>query len=134
MTAYEIVAPLYDALTKPATKDVAALLESCLSPDWKSWGSAGSVSDRAHFIKKVRGFGTAIPDLTFMPQDVVVAGDKLVVRSEATGTPSGPFMGVEHTGKAFRITTIDIHTIRDGRGIEVHHVEDWMTAVAQLRG
>lgn len=134
ISAREIIAPIYDALTTPASKNVAALIESCTTAEWQSWGSAGSVSDRSHFIKKVQGFGAAIPDLAFTIQEVIAAGDKIVVRCEATGTPAGPFMGVPHGGKFFRITTIDIHTIKNGNSAEVHHVEDWMTAVAQLRG
>ncbi|MFO1033585.1 MAG: ester cyclase [Hyphomicrobiales bacterium] len=134
MTPERLIAPLYDALNEPGKKDVTALLEGCLSADWKSWGSAGSVSDRGHFIAKVKGLGAVIPDLAFAIQEVIAAGDKIVVRSEATGTPVKDFMGVPVNGKSFRITTIDIHTVRDGKSVAVHHVEDWMAAVMQLRG
>jgi predicted ester cyclase len=131
--AYSLVAPLYDALTRPSEKDVAGLLTACLTDDWESLGSAGETSDRAHFIAKVAGFGRAIPDLAFAPQEVMVAGDRIIVRSEATGTPAGDFMGVGHSGKSFRIMTIDIHQTAAGRLTKAWHVEDWMTAVRQLR-
>ena len=132
--AEALVAPLYDALTAPGEKDVARLLESCLAADWKSHGSAGSVSDRSHFIAKVKGFGAVIPDLAFAIREIVATGDRIVVRSEATGTPAKDFMGVAPNGRSFRITTIDLHTVRDGKLAEVHHVEDWMTDIAQLPG
>lgn len=132
--AETMIAPLYDALTEPATKDVVGLLAACLAPDWLSLGSAGTNADRAHFIAKVEGFGAAIPDLRFAVQEVIAAGDRIVVRSEATGTPAGPFMGVPHGGRTFRIMTIDIHTVSRGRIQSSHHVEDWLAAIAQLRG
>jgi hypothetical protein len=30
--------------------------------------------------------------------------------------------------------SIDIHTVRDGRIAQVYHVEEWPTALAQLKG
>ena len=60
-------------------------------------------------------------------------GDRYVVRSKATGTPSGDFMGVDTDGtKSFEIMAIDIHRVVDGQIHEVHHLEDWPTAIAQL--
>jgi predicted ester cyclase len=58
----------------------------------------------------------------------------VIVRSEASGTPSGDFMGVPHSGRRFSIMTIDIHTVREERLVAAHHVEDWMGAVRQLKG
>jgi hypothetical protein len=58
---------------------------------------------------------TTIPDMTFEIREVLVAGDRVVVRGEVTGTPSGDLFGVPHSGKSFRIMAVDIQTIRDGR-------------------
>ncbi len=63
----------------------------------------------------------------------MVHGDRIIVRSEASGTPAGPFFGVPPTGKSFKIMTIDIHTIKDGKAITAHHVEDWAGALRQLQ-
>ncbi len=42
-------------------------------------------------------------------------------------------MGVDTDGsKSFEIMAIDIHTVVDGRIVELHHLEDWPTAIAQL--
>ena len=43
-------------------------------------------------------------------------------------------MGVPHGGKKFQIMTIDIHTVKDGKLIAAHHVEDWAGAIRQLAG
>jgi len=57
-----------------------------------------------------------------------------VVRSIASGNPVGAFMGLTLDGsKAFRIDTIDIPTVENGRITEVFHLEDWATAISQLK-
>ena len=44
-------------------------------------------------------------------------------------------MGLEVDGsRSFRIDTIDIHALAGGRIQRVHHLEDWATAMRQLRG
>lgn len=80
------------------------------------------------------GFDKLIPDLKWDIKDVMVDGNRIIVRSEASGTPAGPFFGVPVSGKTFKIMTIDIHTIKDGKAIAAHHVEDWASALRQLSG
>jgi len=50
-----------------------------------------------------------------------------------TGTPSGEFYGVPHSGKSFKIMTVDIQTIKGGKIAKTYHVEDWASALNQLR-
>jgi hypothetical protein len=55
--------------------------------------------------------------------------------SAATGEKNsvGALFGAPHTGKSFRIMAIDIQTIRDGRISETYHLENWLSALGQLR-
>ena len=78
------------------------------------------------------GFGKLIPDLKWDIKEVLVDGSRIIARSEASGTPVAPFFGVSPSGKSFRIMTIDIHTIGDGKAIAAHHVEDRAGALRQL--
>ena len=126
------VAPFYDMLNQPANKDLKALSELALSPDWKSYSSETDFKGRDAFVGQVTGFGKLIPDLKWDIKDVLVDGNRIVVRSEASGTPVGPFFGVPVGGKSFKIMTIDIHTIKDGKAVTAHHVEDWASAIRQL--
>ena len=65
---------------------------------------------------------------------MITDGNKIVVRSIASGTPNGHFMGLLTDGtKSFKIMTIDIHQIVDGKLTTVHHLEDWGTAMKQLK-
>ncbi|MEP7120959.1 MAG: ester cyclase [Byssovorax sp.] len=131
-TARSIVAPFYNALNRPAEKDVAALVEGAALADWRSFSGEGVSKSRDEFIQQVKGFGKLIPDLAWDIKEVLVDGDKVVVRSEASGTPAGELFGVPHGGKSLRIMTIDVHTVRDGKLAAAHHVEDWAGAIRQL--
>jgi predicted ester cyclase len=130
--ALKQVAPFYEMLNQPAGKDLKALAEQAMAPDWKSYSSETEFKTREAFVAQVTGFGKAIPNLKWVIKDVLVDGDRIVVRSEASGTPVAPLFGVAPSGKTFRIMTIDIHTIKDGRAIAAHHVEDWAGAIRQL--
>jgi predicted ester cyclase len=126
------VAAFYDAVNEPAQKDVAALVTAATSPDWLSCSGNESCYSRDQVIAAIVGRGKAVPDLKWRIVDLLVSGNQVIVRGEATGTPSGPFMGVQPGGKSFRLMSIDVHTIENGMMVRSYHVEDWMGAVRQL--
>lgn len=130
--ARQVIAPFYEMLNQPASKNIKLLAEQILSPEWKSYSSETEYKGREAFVGQVVGFGKLIPDLKWDIKDVMVDGNRIIVRSEASGTPMGPFLGVPVSGKGFRIMTIDIHTIENGKAINAHHVEDWAAAMRQL--
>ena len=53
---------------------------------------------------------------------------------EGSGTPSGTFLGIPGSGKHFKIMTIDVHTVEDGKIKRAYHVEDWAGVMRQLSG
>ncbi len=132
--AREFIQPFYDLLNQPATKNPAATMEKLASPEWRSYSDERTSKGRDEFVGMVQGFGKLIPDLTWNIHEVLVSGDKIIVRGEASGTPAGDFLGVPHGGKSFKIMSIDIHTVKDGRLVTAHHVEDWASALRQLSG
>ena len=132
--ARELVTPFYDLLNVPSTKAVAATMQRIASDDWRSWAGETASKSRDEFVAQVIGFGKALPDLAWSIKEVLVAGDRIIVRSEASGTPAGELFGMPHTGRSFRIMTIDIHTVKDGKLVAAHHVEDWAGALRQLAG
>lgn len=132
--ARALIAPFYDALNTPSSRDVRALVESVADPDWRSFSGEGVSKGREEFIQQVMGFGKAIPNLCWDVRQVITDGEHIVVRSEARGTPAGDFMGVPHGGRSFAVMAIDVHTVSNGRLIRAHHVEDWASALRQLKG
>jgi predicted ester cyclase len=58
----------------------------------------------------------------------------VIVRSIFSGSPKGEFMGLTLDGtKSFSTISIDIHTVENGQIKAVYHVEEWSTAIAQLK-
>lgn len=67
-------------------------------------------------IKQVIDLYHAVfPDLRVTNDDVIVAGDRAVLRWSATGTHEGNELGVPATRRQVRMTGIDILRIEDGR-------------------
>ena len=132
--ARAVVAPLYDALNQPAKKDVAMLLEKAASPNWQSCGTNDQCAPRERVIAGIKSRGETIPDLKWEIKELIVAGNEVIVRGEASGTPVAPLFGVQSTGKGFKIMSIDIHTIEGGKIVRSYHIEDWAGAMKQVAG
>lgn len=131
--ATEVVTQFYaKALTVNAETTPTEVLGRVLADDFVSVNGQGS-KPKAVLTQQVEGFWKLIPDLRWAIQDVVIDGDKVVVRSIASGSPRGAFMGKQLDGsRRFEMDTIDIHELRDGRIARVYHLEDWATALKQL--
>ena len=127
--------PWYSLFNVATRDDVKTTQEQVLTADYSSCSGylPGECWGRDTSIKVVSNFSKSIPDMKFDIKEVLVAGDRVVVRGEVTGTPAGELFGVPHTGKSFRIMAIDIQTIRDGKIARTFHMENWLSALGQLR-
>ena len=133
--ARAVIAPWYSLFNQPVQGDMKTLQEQVLTADYEScWGYLpGECWGRDASIKVVGGFAKSIPDMKFDVKEVLVAGDRVIVRGEVTGTPAADLFGVPYGGKSFRIMAIDIQTIRDGKIARTYHLENWLSALGQLR-
>ena len=130
--ARTIVAPLYDALNEPARKDVKALLAKAAHPDYRSFSTNDDSLTREQLAGVFEMLGSVVPDLRWTIEDIRTFGDQIVVRGEATGTPTGELFGAKPTGKSFKTMALDVFTVRDGKLASAYHVENWMTALQQI--
>jgi len=126
------VTAFYDALNAAPGKDVSGLLMQATAPNWVSCGTNDVCLPREQVIAAIAGRHKAIPDLRWQIKEVLESGNRVIVRGEASGTPAGDFMGAPHGGKSFKLMSIDVHTIEDGKLTRSYHLEDWMGAVRQL--
>jgi len=133
--ARRIIAPFYANFTMPVKGNAKSLLEHSTTVDWQSCSGTDVKQCRGREMsaKVFTGFGQAIPDMKHEVKEVIVARDKIVVRGDLTGTPAGEFFGVPQTGRSFKIMAIDVHTIKSGKIAHTYHVEDWASALTQLR-
>jgi ketosteroid isomerase-like protein len=133
--ARALIAPWYSLFNIATRGDVRAVQEAVLTEDYESCAGylPGECWGRETSIKVVSNFARTIPDMKFAIREVLVAGDRVIVRGEVTGMPSGELFGVPHGGKSFRIMAVDIQTIRDGKIAKTYHMENWLSAIGQLR-
>lgn len=133
-TLKKIVATFYNGcLTVNAQTNASEVLEKLLADDFQSI-NAKETKGKAQLIGQVVGFWKLMPDMKWEIKDMVQEGNQIAVRSELSASPNGSFMGMELDGtKSFKIMAIDIHTIENGQIKTVHHLEEWMTAINQLK-
>lgn len=116
------------------TKD-PRLVDRILSEDWVDIPTApGQPAGREGMKHLVATLTSTFPDLKVTNEDILREGDKVVVRSEMTGTQRGPFVGLPPKNRTLKIMTIDIHEFRDGKIIRTWHTEDWLSGLRQLGG
>lgn len=122
-----------DILTDPAGTTADRYFE-LFSPDVVSIPTPPGGEGAQGMINTIAFLGQIVPDLTWVPQEIIATDDnRFVVRGLATGTPIGPFFGVDPaTGRSFEIMSIDIVTVEGGLITHIYHLEDWIGAVAQL--
>lgn len=122
-----------NALTVNSINRPTKVLTPLLADGYKSSSSTG-VKNAEQLMGQLEFFWKLIPDLKWEPQVIHNDGNTYIVRSKASGTPKGEFMGLLTDGtKKFEITTIDMHTMKEGKILATHHVEDWATAMQQLK-
>src|SRR5262249_39103892 len=126
------IALFYDGLNAAPGKDVPGVLMRATAPGWVSCGGNDVCGARDQVIAAIAGRHKAVPDLKWEIREVLVLGNRVVVRGEASGTPAGDFLGVPHGGKSFKLMSIDVHTMEGGKIARSYHVEDWISAVRQL--
>jgi ketosteroid isomerase-like protein len=131
--ARDVIAPWYSLFNVATRGDVKAIQEQVLTADYESCSGPAECWGRDTSIKVVGNFAKSIPDMTFEIREMLVAGDRVIVRGEVAGTPAGELFGVPHTGKSFKIMTIDIQTVKDGKIAKTYHMENWLSALGQLR-
>jgi predicted ester cyclase len=126
------VAPFYKALNAEFAKDSPDLIRQATASEWVSCRGNDVCNGRDEVIAGIGARLKSVPDLTWQIKEVLVSGNQVTVRGEATGTPSGEFFSAAHTGKSFKVMSIDVHTIEGGKMVRSYHIEDWMGAVRQL--
>jgi steroid delta-isomerase-like uncharacterized protein len=84
------------------------------------------------YNKLITLYTTAFPDLHFTLDEVIDAGDRVVVRWTASGTHKGELRGIAPTGKKFSLTGITINRFSNGKVAELRVIWDALGMMQQL--
>lgn len=114
------------------TGDTSAIREF-LADNWQDIplndGQTPGPDGFAEMVGKLRSF---LPDLTWDIDDIVVSGNRVVVRSLISGVPQGSILGVRYEANKIQFMAIDIHQIVDSKIVTTWHVEDKMSILKQF--
>src|ERR1700760_194454 len=91
--------------------------------------AARGPDELAHSVAWLRG---AFSDLTFEEQDVLVSGDKVVMRVVMSGYHSGPFLGHAPTGRRFAAEQVHFFTLWNNKILMHRTVRDDLALHRQL--
>ncbi len=130
--ARAILVPFYKALNAEFAKDAPELIRQSTAPEWVTCRGNEICNSRDEVMAGIGQRLRTIPDLKWEIKEVLVSGNQVTVRGEASGTPSGELMGNPTNGKSFKLMSIDVHTLEGGKIARTYHVEDWQGAFRQL--
>jgi len=134
-----ILTPFYSVFN--AGVDPTAAISSVTTSDWLSCGN-GDVGCQtvAQIVSSfIVGFGSIVVrgSITFKFEDIVIAGNSVLVRGELSAIPLSidqpPFNFFNPARTRFTIMTQDIHTIKDGKISRTYHIEDFVGAIGQIK-
>lgn len=76
-----------DLLSNPRGHDLGDRMRKVVAKDWVStpWSHGGFGAEG--MVKTLAGFGKAVPDLNWAPQEMLQDGNRYIVRSIVIGTP-----------------------------------------------
>lgn len=122
-----------ELLSAPAASDIDVRVRKVVAEDWISIPTPRGGEGAQGMVDTLKFFGSIIPDMKWEPQEILQDGNRYIVRSVATGTPTGKFFGIDPKA-GFKIMTIDIHEVKDGKIVKSYHVEEWAKAMQQVSG
>ena len=114
-------------------KNDPAILDEVLAKDWRDIPPAPAQPPGPEGAKQILvELWTTFPDLGIKIEDILQAGNKVVVRSTISGTQKGALLGYPAKNRRMTIQAVDIHEVKDGKITQTWHTEDWMTGFHQL--
>lgn len=78
--------------------------------------------------------GAGVSEAKFEIHDLIAEGDRVVARLTTSARHTGPFMGIQPTGRRYSIDEIHVFRVRDGQLAEHWHAFDTGSLMRQLKG
>jgi len=80
----------------------------------------------------IRMLRNAFPDIHWVVEETIAAGDKVVSRFKWTGTHGGDFLGIPATGRRVTVPGVVIDRLKDGKMADSRILMDTMAMMQQL--
>lgn len=110
----------------------AAALAATHTPDSVVISPTGGVLEGRDEIERVyRVWLNAFKGITFVPDDLLIDGDRVVQIARLQGTHTGEFFGVAATGRPIEVTVALLITLADGLVAEERRIYDFTGLLVQ---
>ncbi len=76
----------------------------------------------------------AFSDMAMTEEDVIEAGDEVVIRSVITAAHTGEFLGIAPAGRTVSYDAVDMYRVAGGRIVWRFLMCDWKGVADQLTG
>jgi steroid delta-isomerase-like uncharacterized protein len=91
-------------------------IEELVAPDFVEHEETPGLAPGREGVRQLFAMlAEAFPDFRMSVEDMIIEGDKGVVRSMLTGTHNGEWMGIPATGRSVKVTIIDIFRVSGGK-------------------
>ncbi|HMF84193.1 MAG TPA: ester cyclase [Acidimicrobiia bacterium] len=135
MSADELRALVHHHIEDGFNRGDWTVCESTLADDYTAYyGAEGRANvGRDAYVRACALLRRSFPDVNITIEDLVVEGDKVVMRYTERGTLTGePFLGIEAGGQAYAKPGTTVYRVVDGRLGESWGVEDTLGWFRQL--
>ncbi len=116
-------------------RDDWTVCETTMADDYTAlYGADGRANvGRDEYVRVCRFLRKSFPDVRITIEDLVVEGDRIVMRYTERGTLTGrPFLGIEPEGQAYTKPGTTVYRVEHGRLRESWGVEDTLGWFHQL--
>ncbi|MHA3702120.1 ester cyclase [Jatrophihabitans sp. YIM 134969] len=124
------VRALYDRYVAALNAHDAEAAFACVAPELTHNGV--HMTAQQWWDDHVGGNIAKLPDYRWNPDEVVVTGDRVLVRYTDTGTLAAPWVGIEAVGERIEFREYVFYTVRDDRIVEVWSVFDHWSLVQRF--
>jgi hypothetical protein len=100
--------------------------------DYTVISTAGTFAGLPAFTGVMSALYTAMPDVEYTLDEVLVDGDNLTVRYSYTGTHLGPFLGIPASGNTITCRGLEIDRVDGDRLVETQNFTDFHCLLAGM--
>ena len=105
--------------------------EALLAPEFQLY-LGGQQLDRAATMALIRSVYDSFSDFTHHIEEVIVAGDRVILRITDRATHTGEFEGVPATGLRIEMGQISIYRVAGGQLVEIREEADVLSLMQQI--
>ena len=110
-----------------------SLFDEILSPEYVMHGvDSKDIIGIDAYKENVTSTRTSFPDFNVSIDDLIITGDKVVMRWTITGTNTGPLGDLPPTGKKFKVSGVTIGHVVDGKTREAWMFYNEVLSLSQL--